>query len=137
LVSPATGERFWHLSTGVDEAPVEDTRARFAREAGAGRDRIVVLVLDAGHHTLPLAAHEGPSHPGTEHVTHGSDRTMTFALVTSRWRTRVSSQRKSTLTLSSVDIARIEAGFRWAVRASGCGRPTGCPGSGRWPSRPA
>jgi hypothetical protein len=60
FVSPATGESFWYLATGVDKALFEDTLALFAREAGAGRDRIIVLVLDgAGYHTLPLAVPEG------------------------------------------------------------------------------
>jgi transposase len=61
FVSPATGESFWYLSTGVDKELFEDTLALFAREAGAGRDRIVLLVLDgAGWHTAPgLAVPEG------------------------------------------------------------------------------
>ena len=46
FVSPATGESFWYLSTGVDKELFEDTLALFAREAGAGRDRIILLVLD-------------------------------------------------------------------------------------------
>ena len=54
FVSPATGESFWYLSTGVDKELFEDTLALFAREAGAGRDRIILLVLDgAGWHTAP------------------------------------------------------------------------------------
>jgi hypothetical protein len=60
FVSPATGESFWYLSTGVDKRLFEDTLALFAREAGAGRDRIILLVLDgAGWHTTPLAVPEG------------------------------------------------------------------------------
>ncbi len=56
----ATGESFWYLSTGVDKELFEGTLALFAREAGAGRDRIIILVLDgAGYHTLPLAVPEG------------------------------------------------------------------------------
>ena len=52
FVSPATGESFWYLATGVDKELFEDTLALFAREAGAGRDRIILLVLDgAGWHT--------------------------------------------------------------------------------------
>jgi len=52
FVSPATGECFFYLSTGVSKADFETILALFAREAGAGRDRIVVLVLDnAGWHT--------------------------------------------------------------------------------------
>ena len=61
FVSPATGESFWYLGTGVDKELFEDTLALFAREAGAGRDRIIILVLDgAGWHTAPgLAVPEG------------------------------------------------------------------------------
>ena len=60
FVSPATGESFWYLSTGVDKELFADTLALFAREAGAGRDRIIILVLDgAGWHTEPLAVPEG------------------------------------------------------------------------------
>ena len=37
-----------------------DWLALFAREAGAGRDRIIILVLDgAGWHTAPLVVPEG------------------------------------------------------------------------------
>lgn len=60
FVSPATGESFWYLATGVDKELFEDTLALFAREAGAGRDRIVILVLDgAGWHSAPRAVPEG------------------------------------------------------------------------------
>ena len=61
FVSPATGESFWYLATGVDKELFEDTLALFSREAGAGRDRIIILVLDgAGWHTEPgLAVPEG------------------------------------------------------------------------------
>ena len=60
FVSPATGESFWYLATGVDKGLFEDTLALFAREAGAGRDRIIILVLDgAGWHTAPLTVPEG------------------------------------------------------------------------------
>jgi hypothetical protein len=52
FISPATGESFWHLATGVDKELFEATRALFAREAGD--DRIIILVLDgAGWHTAP------------------------------------------------------------------------------------
>ena len=55
------GESFWYLRTGVDKELFADTLALFAREAGAGRDRIILLVLDgAGWHTAPgLAVPEG------------------------------------------------------------------------------
>jgi hypothetical protein len=60
FVSPATGESFWYLSTGVDKELFEDTLALFAREAGPGRNRIIIPVLDgAGWHTEPLAVPEG------------------------------------------------------------------------------
>ena len=61
FVSPATGESFWYLGTGVDKGLFEDTLALFAREAGAGPDRIIILVLDgAGWHTAPgLAVPQG------------------------------------------------------------------------------
>ena len=60
FVSPATGESFWYLATGVDKALFEATLALFAREAGAGRDRIILLVLDgAGCHTAPLVVPDG------------------------------------------------------------------------------
>ncbi|HRY23622.1 MAG TPA: transposase [Geminicoccaceae bacterium] len=57
FVSPATGESHWYLATGVDRQLFEETLALFAREAGAGRDRIIVLD-GAGLHTLPLAVPE-------------------------------------------------------------------------------
>jgi hypothetical protein len=52
FVSPATGESFWYLSSGVDKNLCAETLARVAREAGAGRARIIVRVQDgAGWHT--------------------------------------------------------------------------------------
>ena len=61
FVSPKTGESFWYLSTGVSKRDFEDVLALFAREAGAGRDRIILLVLDnaAGHSPPGLAVPEG------------------------------------------------------------------------------
>ena len=61
FVSPATGESFWYLSTGVSKEDFEAILALFAREAGAGRDRIIILVLDnAGWHSSPgLVVPEG------------------------------------------------------------------------------
>ena len=51
FVSPATGECFWYISNGVSKPFFEALLATFAEEAGAGRDRIIVLVLDnAGWH---------------------------------------------------------------------------------------
>ena len=61
FVSPKTGESFWYLSTGVSKEDFEDVLALFAREAGAGTDRIILLVLDnAGWHSpTGLAVPEG------------------------------------------------------------------------------
>lgn len=51
FVSPATGETFWYVHDGVSKPFFEALLAAFAREAGAGRDRTVILVLDnAGWH---------------------------------------------------------------------------------------
>jgi DDE superfamily endonuclease len=51
FVSPATGECFWYISNGVSKPFFEAVLATFAEESGAGRDRIIVLVLDnAGWH---------------------------------------------------------------------------------------
>ena len=52
FVSPATGECFWYVSNGVSKPFFEELLRAFAEEAGAGKDRIIVLVLDnAGWHT--------------------------------------------------------------------------------------
>ena len=61
FVSPATGECFWYISNGVSKPFFEALLAAFAQEAGAGRDRIIVLVLDnAGWHSESnLAVPEG------------------------------------------------------------------------------
>ena len=51
FVSPAAGEVFWYVSNGVSKPFFEALLRLFAEEAGAGRDRIIVLVLDnAGWH---------------------------------------------------------------------------------------
>jgi hypothetical protein len=51
FVSPATGESFWYVSNGVSKPFFEALLRVFAEEAGAGRERIIVLVLDnAGWH---------------------------------------------------------------------------------------
>lgn len=51
FVSPATGETFWYISNGVSKPFFEALLALFAREAGAGTCRTIVLVLDnAGWH---------------------------------------------------------------------------------------
>src|SRR3954467_2927417 len=61
FVQPTSGEVFWYLANGVSKPSFEALLALFAREAGAGRDRIIILVLDsAGWHTEPgLAVPEG------------------------------------------------------------------------------
>ena len=60
FVSPATGESFWYIAKSVDKELFEETLALFAREAGAGRDRVIILVLDgAGWHTEPLNVPKG------------------------------------------------------------------------------
>jgi len=43
---PAAGERFWYISNGVSKPFFEALLATFAEEAGAGRERRIVLVLD-------------------------------------------------------------------------------------------
>jgi transposase len=51
FVSPATGECFWYVRTGVSKPYFEELLRAFAEEARAGRDRIIVLLLDnAGRH---------------------------------------------------------------------------------------
>src|SRR4051794_29842020 len=60
FVQPGSGEVFWYLADGVSKPFFEALLALFAREAGAGRDRIIVLVLDnAGWHTAPGLAVPG------------------------------------------------------------------------------
>ena len=54
FVPPTSGETFWYISNGVSKPFFAALLALFAREAGAGRERIIVLVLDnAGWHTEP------------------------------------------------------------------------------------
>src|SRR3954453_1631255 len=54
FVQPTTGETFWYISNGLPKPFFAALLALFAREAGAGRDRIIVLGLDsAGWHTEP------------------------------------------------------------------------------------
>ena len=51
FVAPARGETFWYVSNGVSKPFFEQLLALFAREAGAGRERSIVLQLDnAGWH---------------------------------------------------------------------------------------
>lgn len=51
FVSPASGETFWYVHDGVSKPFFSALLETFAREAGAGVDRTIVLVLDnAGWH---------------------------------------------------------------------------------------
>ena len=61
FVQPTSGGTFWYLSDGVSKPFFEALLATFAAEAGAGRARRIVLVLDnAGWHTEPgLAVPDG------------------------------------------------------------------------------
>src|SRR3954463_12080119 len=61
FVQPISGETFWYISNGVSKPFFAALLALFAREAGAGRERIIVLGLDnAGWHTPPnLVVPEG------------------------------------------------------------------------------
>jgi transposase len=61
FVQPTSGETFWYISNGVSKPFFAALLALFAREAGAGRDRIIVLGLDsAGWHTAAnLAVPDG------------------------------------------------------------------------------
>ena len=54
FVQPISGEVFWYVSNGVSKPFFAALLALFAREAGAGRERMIVLGLDsAGWHTEP------------------------------------------------------------------------------------
>ena len=61
FVQPTSGETFWYVSNGVSKPFFAALLALFAREAGAGRERIIALGLDkAGWHTAPnLVVPEG------------------------------------------------------------------------------
>ena len=61
FVQPISGETFWYISNGISKPFFAALLALFAREAGAGRERIIVLELDnAGWHTEPnLAVPDG------------------------------------------------------------------------------
>ena len=61
FVQPTSGETFWYVSNGVSKPFFAALLALFAREAGAGRERMIVLGLDsAGWHTAPnLAVPDG------------------------------------------------------------------------------
>jgi transposase len=52
FAQPSSGEVFWCIANGVSKPFFEKLLALFAHEAGAGRERVIVLVLDnAGWHT--------------------------------------------------------------------------------------
>jgi transposase len=52
FAQPSSGEVFWYIANGVSKPFFEKLLALFAHEAGAGRERVIVLVLDnAGWHT--------------------------------------------------------------------------------------
>src|SRR5215210_7533009 len=54
FTQPLSGETVWYVSTGVSKAFFAALLAAFAEETRAGRERIIVLVLDqAGWHTEP------------------------------------------------------------------------------------
>ncbi len=54
FVQPTSGETFWSLSNGVSKPFFAALLALFARAAGAGRERMIALLLDhAGWHTEP------------------------------------------------------------------------------------
>ncbi len=46
FVAPESGETFWYLSNGVSKPFYEALLALFAREAGAGDERFIILVID-------------------------------------------------------------------------------------------
>ena len=46
FVSPASGETFWYVHDGVSKPFFEALLKTFAREAGAGLHRTIILVLD-------------------------------------------------------------------------------------------
>jgi hypothetical protein len=46
LAQPSSGEVFWYLANGVSKPFFGKLLALFAQEAGAGRERVIVLVLD-------------------------------------------------------------------------------------------
>jgi len=51
FVAPASGETVWYLSNGINKPFFAELLSAFARETGAGRERIVILALDnAGWH---------------------------------------------------------------------------------------
>jgi transposase len=50
-VAPASGETVWYLSNGINKPFFAELLSAFARETGAGRERIIILALDnAGWH---------------------------------------------------------------------------------------
>lgn len=54
FVQPQRGEVVWYLSNGISKPFFEAVLDSFARATAAGRERVVVLVLDnAGWHSAP------------------------------------------------------------------------------------
>lgn len=52
FVAPSSGETFWYIANGVSKPLFEALLALFARDTGAGKDRIILLLIDnAGWHT--------------------------------------------------------------------------------------
>ncbi len=50
-MAPASGETVWYLSNGINKPFFAELLKAFARETGAGRERIIILALDnAGWH---------------------------------------------------------------------------------------
>lgn len=51
FVAPASGQTVWYLSNGINKPFFAELLSAFARETGAGSERIIILVLDnAGWH---------------------------------------------------------------------------------------
>jgi transposase len=51
FVAPAKGETVWYLSNGIDKAFFAELLKSFACQTGAGREPIIILVIDnAGWH---------------------------------------------------------------------------------------
>ena len=66
FVSPATGATFWYVHSGISKAFFEAPLALFAKEAGAGRDRTIVLEL--------VVAPEKPDRAQVLRLVHGRAR---------------------------------------------------------------
>jgi hypothetical protein len=85
FVQPISGETFWYISNGVSKPFFAALLALFAREAGAGRERIIVLGLDsAGWHTAPNLAVPDGIRPVSRLSTSGPSSTSHSPTTTSR-----------------------------------------------------